>query len=202
MGVFTVTQEEYENVMGKNPSSFEASKAFGLNDTRRFPVEQVSWNDAKEFCSTLSQKKGMTFRMPSEAEWEYTCRAGTRTPFHFGETISTDQANYYGDSVYGNGQKGISRKRPIDAGSFPANAFGVHDMHGNVWQWCEDFYDRDNYDNSPASDPLNTAASPYRVLRGGSWFDFPWYCRSAYRYFDMPGNRGNHVGFRVVLSTP
>jgi formylglycine-generating enzyme required for sulfatase activity len=206
MGVYAVTQQEYETVMGKNPSYFSAQgggkeKVAGM-DTRRFPVESVSWEDAKEFCGKLSAKEGKTYRLPSEAEWEYVCRAGTTTPFHFGETISTDQANYHGEYVYGNGKKGVYRGRPMPVGSFAPNAWGLYDMHGNVWQWCEDWYDAKYYENSPKTNPLNETKGQIRVLRGGSWSYVPRLCRSAYRDDYAPDYRSYDGGFRVVFVSP
>jgi len=193
LGVYAVTQEEYETVTGKTPSYFSAdgggkAKVAGLN-TARFPVEMVSWDDAKEFCRKLSVKEGKTYRLPSEAEWEYACRAGTTTPFHVGETISTDQANYNGE-------------RPMKVGSFAPNEWGLHDMHGNVWQWCEDWYDAKYYETSPKKNPLNETAAEYRVLRGGCWNSFEWHCRSACRNASTPDDRAKHIGFRVVLFSP
>src|SRR5262249_47079270 len=132
LGVHQVTQAQWQAIMGNNPSNFTG------NDR---PVEMVSWNDCVDFCKRLGEKTGMWFRLPTEAEWEYACRAGTTTPFHFGETISTDQANYDGNYTYGNGTRGVYRKRTKPAGSFPANAWGLHEMHGNVWEWCQDGYE-------------------------------------------------------------
>ncbi len=123
MGKFEVTQEQYQQIMGKNPSNFKGLK---------LPVEQVSWNDAVEFCQKLSQKTGRKYRLPSEAEWEYACRAGTTTPFHFGATITSELANYYGTDVYASESKGESRGQTTNVGTFPPNAFGLYDMHGNV----------------------------------------------------------------------
>ena len=206
MAAFPVTQKEYEQVMGKNPSFFRAAgtgkdKVAGL-DTRRFPVEWVSWDDATEFCRKLSQKDGRTYRLPTEAEWEYACRAGTKTAFYFGDTITTDQANYAGDRVYGNGKKGDDRQRPTPVGSFPPNAFGLYDMHGNVWQWCQDWCDKDYYQSSPKSDPVNEATGKLksRVLRGGSWHNSPSEARSAARFLAPPGLRNWNYGFRVVAA--
>ena len=124
MGVYTVTQEQWQEIMGNNPSGFKGEK--------NLPVETVSWDDCQEFIKKLRKKDKKLYRLPFEAEWEYACRAGTTTPFHFGETISTDQANYNGEVIYGNGKKGVNRKKTTSVGSFPANAFGLHDMHGNV----------------------------------------------------------------------
>ena len=206
MGAYAVTQDEYEKVMGKNPSFFSAAgrgkdKVTGL-DTRRFPVEWISWDDATEFCRKLSQKEGKTYRLPTEAEWEYACRAGTKTPFYFGATISTDQANYDGDSVFGNGKKGVNRERPMPVGSFPPNAFGLYDMHGSVWQWCQDWYGEDYYQKSPRNDPVNETAGKLksRVLRGGSWHNTPSEARSAARFFAPAGLRNWNYGFRVVAA--
>src|SRR5476651_402788 len=127
LGVYTVTQEEWIAVMGNHPSKFKGEK--------NLPVENVSWDDCQEFVKKLRAKDKKAYRLPTEAEWEYACRAGTSTPFHFGETISTDQANYYGEAVYGNGKKGVYRENTTPVGSFPANAWALHDMHGNVFQW-------------------------------------------------------------------
>jgi formylglycine-generating enzyme required for sulfatase activity len=206
MGVSAVTQEEYEIVTGKNPSWFSAAgggkeDVAGLN-TRRFPVETVSWNDATEFCRKLSQKEAKTYRLPTEAEWEFACRAGTKTAFSFGDTISTDQANYNGSAVFGNGKKGVSRERPMPVGSFPANAFGLNDMHGNVNQWCQDWYDYNYYRKSPRNDPVNETAGELRVLRSGSWGSYPGILRSANRSGSTPDYRNRTIGFRVVMTLP
>jgi formylglycine-generating enzyme required for sulfatase activity len=193
MGKFDVTQEQYQAIMGENLSNSKGAK---------LPVEKVNWYDAKEFCRKLSAKEGKTFGLPSEAEWEYACRAGTTTPFHFGETISTDQANYEGEFVYGTGKKGVFRQKTTEVGRFPANAWGLHDMHGNVWQWCEDWYDKDFYRISPKQNPLNATEGKYRVQRGGSFMDFPQGCRSASRKNwgnVTPIGRSFDYGFRVVL---
>jgi formylglycine-generating enzyme required for sulfatase activity len=135
IGRFAVTQAQWQKVMGTSPSGFKGEKN---------PVENVTWNDAQEFCKKLSQQTGRQYRLPSEAEWEYACRAGTTTPFHFGETITTDLANYDGNYTYGSGTKGVYRIKTTPVGSFPANEFGLCDMHGNVWEWCADIW-HDNY---------------------------------------------------------
>jgi len=205
LGVYAVTQEEYETVMGENRSYFSSDgrskdKVAGMN-TARFPVEYVSWDEAKEFCRKLSQKEGKTYRLPTEAEWEYACRAGTTTPFHCSETISTDQVNYDGNRPYGDGAKGEYRARTMKVGSFAANAWGLYDMHGNVWQWCEDCYDKDYYANSPRLNPLNTKEGSARMARGGSWNDAAWNCRSASRNWHGPSHRDDALGFRVARSS-
>jgi formylglycine-generating enzyme required for sulfatase activity len=139
MKKFEVTQEQYQQIMGSNPSNFKGAKR---------PVEKVSWNDAVEFCKKLSQKTRHKYRLPSEAEWEYACRAGTTTPFHFGETITTELTNYDGDYTYASGLKGKYRKQTTEVGTFPPNAFGLYDMHGNVWEWCQDTW-HDSYKGAP-----------------------------------------------------
>ena len=175
-----------------------------LNDAERFlghkrPVVNVSWEEAMEFCRRLSLRTGKHYTLPSEAQWEYACRAKTITPFHFGETISPELANYNGNYTYGDGQKGGYREQTTDAGSFPANAWGLHDMHGNVWEWCADHW-HSNYNKAPAdgspwiNDKSNDSG---RLLRGGSWSFDPGYCRSAYRGINRPVDQLNDVGFRV-----
>jgi formylglycine-generating enzyme required for sulfatase activity len=191
MGRFEVTQEQYQKVMGKNPSNFKEAK---------HPVEQVSWNDAVEFCKKLSQKTGRTYRLPSEAEWEYACRAGTTTPFHFGETMTTELANYKGDYTYAFEPKGKFRKQTTEVGIFPPNAFGLYDMHGNVSEWCEDT-NHDSYNKAPS----NGSAwidnnNQHRLLRGGSWYNTPEYCRCAVHDSNDPINNIDVIGFRVVCA--
>jgi formylglycine-generating enzyme required for sulfatase activity/uncharacterized caspase-like protein len=202
---YPITQSQWKAVaalpkvncdLKPDPSSFKGAKR---------PVEQVSWWEAIEFCDRLSQKTGRAYRLPSEAEWEYACRAGTTTPFYFGETISTAQANYDGNYTYGAGKKGEYRKQTTDVGSFPANAFGLHDMHGNVWEWCADPW-HENYDRAPINGSVwelsDAESNPRRVLRGGSWILNPWDCRSAYRLHFSPDHRYYGIGFRVVCGGP
>jgi formylglycine-generating enzyme required for sulfatase activity len=162
----------------------------------------VSWQDAAAFCKKLSQQTGRTYRLPSEAEWEYACRAGTTTPFHFGATMTTDLANYSGNSTYGNGPKGVYREQTTDVGSFPPNAFGLHDMHGNVWEWCADHW-HGNYDGAPTDGTawLSSDESARRMLRGGSWDSGPRNCRSAHRNRYARGNWFNPFGFRLVCAS-
>jgi len=212
LGQYQVTQAQWKFVaklpqvnkeLNPDPSRFKGNGSTSLTNNR--PVEQVSWYDAVEFCDRLSNHTKRQYRLPSEAEWEYACRAGTKTPFHFGETITTDLANYNGNYTYGQGPKGVYREETTEVGSFEvANNFGLYDMHGNVWQWCLDDW-HDNYTDAPAdgsawfsSDDKLSDKTGRAVLRGGSWFDFPQNCRSAYRYNVIRDNHFNLFGFRVV----
>ena len=164
------------------------------------PVEQVSWFDALEFCRRLNQRTGQRYGLPSEAQWEYACRAGSTTSFHCGATLTPELANYDGNHVYGNGPKGTYRQQTIEVASYPANGWGLHDLHGNVWEWCEDHWHA-SYDFAPGDDQpwLIPAAvdNELRLLRGGSWSGPPTNCRSAFRYNVHPGYRCINVGFRV-----
>ena len=194
MGKYPVTQAQYQAIMGNNPSLFKGSNR---------PVECVSWDNAVAFCEKLSQITGKTYRLPSEAEWEYACRAGTTTPFHFGETITTDLANYNGNYTYGQEPKGVYRRETTEVGSFGvANNFGLYDMHGNVWEWCQDNW-HSNYEGAPIDGSAwlgiekNTNT---RLLRGGSWFNLPGYCRSACRDYNLLAYYNLGIGFRVVCS--
>lgn len=177
--------------MGNNPSHFQGSDR---------PVERVSWNDAVEFCHKLSQRTGQRYRLPSEAEWEYACRAGTATPFHFGETITPDLVNYDGNYPYGEAAKGKYRGETTPVGSFGvANAFGLYDMHGNVWEWCQDVW-HENYNGAPTDGRVWESGedSSRRRLRGGSWFSIARNCRSADRNRNASEIRSGIIGFRVV----
>jgi sulfatase modifying factor 1 len=190
MAVHLVTQEQWKEVMGNNPSFFKGEK--------NLPVGGVSWDDCQEFIKKLREKGKKAYRLPNEAEWEFACRAGTKTPFHFGETISTDQANYNGNGTYGDGKKGVFRNKTTPVGSFPANAWGLHDMHGNACQWCQDWYG--DYPQKDVVDPQGPDKGDYRVLRGGSWSNNPRYCRSAYRLIHGPGIRFSYSSFRLCFS--
>ena len=178
----------------------------GESNTDQRPVEQVSWEDAMEFCHRLSLRTGRTYALPSEAQWEYACRAGTTTPFHFGDTISPELANYRGDFAYADGPQGVYRKQTTPVGMFPANAWGLHDMHGNVWEWCLDEW-HDSYEGAPtdgrawldaAEREKSKESVKTKLLRGGSWNVVPRFCRSAFRYLSLPVNAIDGVGFRVV----
>jgi|AGSF01.1.fsa_nt_gi Uncharacterized conserved protein len=190
MGKYEVTQKQYQAVMGNNPSNFKGAK---------HPVEQVTWDEAVEFCRKLTQKTGKSYRLPSEAEWEYACRARTTTPFYFGDTITPDLVNYNGNYPYGSAPKGLYREQTTDVGIFPPNAFGLYDMHGNVWEWCSDKW-HDNYNGAPTDgSSWETGGDNNRVLRSGSWDFNAVYCRSAYRCGDSAGLRLSCIGFRVAL---
>jgi formylglycine-generating enzyme required for sulfatase activity len=188
LGIHPVSQAQWQAVMGNNPSHFQGADR---------PVEQVSWDDCQDFCARLNQATGQRFRLPTEAEWEYACRAGTTTPFSFGATISTEQANYDGNYTYGKGKRGTYRQQTTPVGSFPANAWGLFDMHGNVWEWCHDWYGP--YAAGDINYPQGINNGDARVLRGGSWYGIPSWCRSANRYRRAPGYRLYRIGCRLVL---
>jgi formylglycine-generating enzyme required for sulfatase activity/uncharacterized caspase-like protein len=195
MGKFPITQAQWQIVMGNNPARFQDSP---LN-----PVERVSWDDAQEFCDQLSKQTGKAYRLPTEAEWEYACRARTTTPFHFGETISTELANYCGNYAYGEGVKGEYREKTTPVGYFKVtNNFGLSDMHGNVWEWCEDDW-HENYQDAPNDGSAwLSGKSNVKVIRGGSWGYDPFYCRSAFRCYYDRDFRDFNIGFRVVCVAP
>ena len=196
MGKYPVTQAQYQAVMGNNPSHFK-----GFFKSKQLPVEQVTWNDAVEFCRKLSEKTGKTYRLPSEAEWEYACRAGTTTPFYFGDTITPDLVNYNGNNPYGAAPKVLYRQQTTDVGSFPPNPFGLYDMHGNVWERCSDKC-HDNYSGAPTDgSSWETGTDNNRVRRGGSWYDDAVYCRSAIRLRYSAGSRFRGIGFRVAVAS-
>ncbi|NET24815.1 MAG: formylglycine-generating enzyme family protein [Okeania sp. SIO1I7] len=192
MSKYPITQNQYQAIMGKNCSDFQGGNR---------PVECVSWYDATEFCQKLSQKTGKNYKLPSESRWEYACRAGTTTPFYFGETITSELANYNGNDIYGKTPRGKYREETTDVGSFPPNAFGLYDMHGNVWEWCADDW-HENYEGAPTDGSAwleNHGKERYPVLRGGSWSFNPNLCRSAIRYDSVRRDVHDYlIGFRVV----
>jgi formylglycine-generating enzyme required for sulfatase activity len=191
MGKYPVTQEQWEAVMDWRPP-------YRCSGARR-PVDRVSWNDATRFCERLSETTGRAYRLPSEAEWEYACRAGTTTPFHFGETITTDLVNYVGVHTYHSEPEGVYRHETTEVGSFPANGFGLYDVHGNVWEWCADGW-HDHYVGAPADGGVwESRAGSFRVLRGGCWHDPPGLCRSATRLKHVEHEGEDYSGFRVAV---
>ena len=200
MGKYPVTQQQWRVVaaLPKDKIDLKSDPSYFKGDN--LPVECVSWNDAQEFCARLSRMANKTYRLPSEAEWEYACRGGTTTPFYCGETISTDLANYDGNYTYGQGQKGEYREKTTEVGKFPANPFGLYDMCGNVWEWCEDGW-HENYINAPTDGSAWTSLSTkYMLLRGGSWYRGAGYCRAAFRGRFSRDDRYSYYGFRVVSS--
>ena len=178
--------------MGDNPSEFK-------NDPAN-PVEWVSWTDVQTFLNRLNALvPGLDAGLPSEAQWERACRAGTITPFSFGENITPEQVNYRGDYPYVGGTKGLNRVRTVPVKSLPPNPWGLYEMHGNVWEWCADWFG--DYPPGPQIDPSGPSEGVYRVLRGGSWNDFGRHCRAAYRYGHVLGYRSSDTGFRIMLSS-
>ena len=216
MGKYEVTQKEYQEIMGSNPSNFK-----GPN----LPVERVSWFDAIEYCNRLSERDGLTpaytisgsgkkrtaswnrsangYRLPTEAEWEYACRAETSGPFSTGNNITTSQANYDGNYPYNKNEKGEYRQKTTPVGSFAANPWGLYDMHGNVWEWCWDWYGaypKVTAENAVQKDPLGASSGSSRVLRGGSWYNIGRHLRSTARNSFSPSSRSSDTGFRLALN--
>jgi formylglycine-generating enzyme required for sulfatase activity len=207
--------EQWGRELKLDPSSFQSkwekeNKVVhllkGESNNDQHPVEHVSWWEAMEFCHRLSKRTGRTYTLPSEAQWEYAFRAGTTTPFHFGDMISPELANYRGDVAYADGHQGVYRKQTTPVGMFPANAWGLHEMHGNVWEWCQDEW-HDSYEGAPtdgrawvdaAEGEKSKESVKSKLLRGGSCDFIPRNCRSACRDRIRPDFASNSVGFRVV----
>ena len=209
MGKYEVTQEEYEAVMGINPSYAKGAK---------LPVEKVSWDDAIEYCNRRSEKEGLTpaytrsgdtvtwntkangYRLPTEAEWEYACRAGTSGPFYTGDNVTTHEANYNGRRPYNNNAYGMNRQTTMPAGSFPPNPWGLYDMHGNVCEWCWDWYAE--YGAAAQTDPQGPLRGKWdqKAARGGGWSEGGYRQRSAIRFYGDTFARLNDLGFRVARS--
>jgi uncharacterized protein (TIGR02996 family) len=214
LGVHPVTQGQWKAVMGSNPSWFSRDHG-GKNDVNGvsdadldlFPVETVSWEDAQEFLKKLAAlndeaKNGREYRLPSEAEWEYSCRGGADVKYPFclarpTSSLSSAQANFDGNHPDGGAEEGPYLERTCRVGNYEANPFGLFDMHGNVWEWCHDWYG--DYTVEPATDPSGPSRGSYRVSRGGSWINAAWRCRAALRFWDGPEDRLNYLGFRVAL---
>jgi formylglycine-generating enzyme required for sulfatase activity len=193
MSRFPITQRQWKKLMDNNPSIF-----IGNGDR---PVETVTWDDAQSFCQKLAQQTGRPYRLPSESEWEYACRAGTLTAFGFGETIAANLANYNGASPYKFALQSNSNSSTTEVGTYPANAFGLHDMHGNVWEWCADNW-HDDYDLLPKDGSAWTQGGDRscRVIRGGSWHDPAHYCRSAKRSRNATSQGDRNTGFRIAVN--
>jgi formylglycine-generating enzyme required for sulfatase activity len=184
------TQALWQVVMVDNPARF--------NDDDNKPVEQVSWDDAQLFIKTINGLiPELNACLPSEAQWEYACRAGTQPPFSFGENITPEQVNYDGGYPYLKGEKGLYRKKTVTVKSLAVNPWGLYEMHGNVWEWCQDWYGV--YPEDPVIDPIGAMNGDYRVLRGGSWINYGKLVRSAYRSRGGPSYRFDYFGFRLAL---
>jgi formylglycine-generating enzyme required for sulfatase activity len=212
-----VAEWEREDVKDEGepwPEALDPDPVAELQEPERFrgdqqPVVNVSWQDAVAFCQRLRLRTGKNYTLPSEAQWEYACRAGTTAPFHFGETLTRELANYDASFTYANGPKGVYREQTTPVGMFPANAWGLQDMHGNVWEWCLDHW-HGSYEGAPSDgsawvdgEGLNGEwSSRERLLRGGSWFNRPQYCRSTFRDGFLPVNRDSFGGFRVCCLPP
>ena len=192
LGIHQVTQVQWKAVMRTAPSHFKGPNR---------PVEQVSWEDCQEFCKkfTASLKGRATVRLPTEAEWEYACRAGTTTEYHFGDVINAELVNYDGNSSWNGSPKGRHRNQTTDVASFPSNAWGLFDVHGNVLEWCVDWFSPYSAEDQIDPHQLNIQSDEYRVVRGGSWVSYPEFCRAAYRFWLGPANRYSSYGFRVCF---
>lgn len=191
MSKYPVTQEQYKAITGANPSMFKGDQ---------LPVENVSWNNAVSFCEELAIKTGKSYTLPSETQWEYACRAGTGTAFYFGDSINSDLVNYNGNYSYGLVHKQNFRQKTVPVGSLMPNAYGLYDMHGNVYEWCLDDW-HSNYNGAPDNqNPWFSRSSRWKVVRGGSWNTSPQDCRSTSRSLHMADSAYGDIGFRLVLN--
>ncbi|NEZ60339.1 formylglycine-generating enzyme family protein [Adonisia turfae] len=204
MARYPVTQAQWKAVVAIDQGGSKLTADPSYFKGGNHPVETVSWYDAIEFCARLKQHTDRPYRLPTEAEWEYACRAGKSTPFAFGNTISPEGVNYNGNHTYGDGAKGEYREKTTPVDHFDiANAFGLSDTHGNVDEWCQDHW-HSNYEGAPTDGSAwgDKEEDLGRVVRGGSWGSDPRYCRSASRDSLTPGIRSSYIGFRVVCSAP
>jgi formylglycine-generating enzyme required for sulfatase activity len=216
LGSHEVTQKEWQDLMGKSLRQTAEENGWDLyGEGDNYPVYYVSWNDAVEYCNALSLRNGLEpayssrgkrviwnksangYRLPTEAEWEYACRAGTATPFSTGKNITAAQANYDGEHPYNNNPRGRFRETAVEVESFPPNPWGLYDMHGNVCEWCWDWYE-DSYSDWPQTDPQGASSGSARVFRGGSWINYGRYLRSSYRNRNYPVFQDRRVGFRLA----
>jgi formylglycine-generating enzyme required for sulfatase activity len=199
MSKHETTQEEYLAVMDSNPSNFQGDP--------KHPVEQVSWEDATNYCARLTVRErsagrlptGYDYRLPTEAEWEYACRAGTTSATAYGNSLNSAQANFKGAYPYGEAAKGPNSGATARVESHGPNAWGLYDMHGNVWEWCLNWY-AGSLPGGSVTDPQGPNKAIYRPLRGGGWLSYGWDCRSATRFILLPENNGDDIGFRTVLA--
>jgi formylglycine-generating enzyme required for sulfatase activity len=217
LGVYPITQLQYAELMGRNPAFFKGMRPQKSNRSRsqemwdrahggpNHPVECVYWNDAVAFCEKLNQManehaEGRVYRLPTEAEWEYACRAGTTSAFWFGDSATGDHANFNASFPYQAEDTRPALNRTTPVGSYKANVFGLYDVHGNVWEWCQDGYESDYVGNSASVDPMGNTALEYRVLRGGSWREHGFRCRSACRMHLRPTECNPTTGFRIACT--
>ena len=190
MGKFLITQGQWKAILGKlPPCRFKGEQ---------LPVERVSWEDAQKFCKQLSKKSGRDYQLPSETQWEYACRAGTSTPFSFGETITSDIVNFNGEHTFLQEPRGVYHHVTTEGGRFPPNAFGLYDVHGNLWEWCADNWLDDYSTSSRDGSASQTRDNRYGVARGGSWHEPPHLCRSASRLRVLQSDADEFMGLRVV----